>query len=264
MTTQQRDEVDLMEFGFTPLQSKIYAALLKIGPTQAGKLCAFTEIVRPEVYRILRELASRDLVQRTPGAPSTYSATPPELALSLILSRFKEKLQGLEKKKTGLLRSFQTYPRNKLEIVEGRFNAIMGADNVVVRARELVSEVREEYAAIMSKYALKRADEDGVTKAIFAAKRRKAQVRIISEIDESNSLVADRLAKKIEIRRSDEVLFYLDIFDKKQILFGPAITDVEATGSARRDIDLWTNNSRFVAGMYALFEHLWRASTEYE
>jgi hypothetical protein len=63
---------------------------------------------------------------------------------------------------------------------------------------------------------------------------------------------------------SNGLLFYLDIFDRKEMLFGPAITDAELSNAVGRDTDLWTNNLQFVGGMHALFEHLWDASAKYE
>lgn len=257
------EQADLVQFGLTRLQSKIYLALLRVGPSRSGQLSSYTGVVRPEVHRVLRELAVKGLVQRKPGSPSTYSPTSPERGLSLIIERYKEKLHELETKKTALVSMLGTYPESYTDFPSGGFGVIMGADNVVARATRMILGARQEYVAIMSKYALRRANEDNVTDAVLSARKRNVRVRIISEIDESNSSVANALSKYISLRQINDVLVYLDIFDGKEMLFGPAITDVEVTHSSRRDVDLWTDNSRFVAGMRALFEHVWETSTKY-
>jgi sugar-specific transcriptional regulator TrmB len=259
----QRQESDLIEFGFTALQSRVYLALLRLGRARAELLARVTGIVRPEIYRILRELSVKGLVQRTPGAPSTYCATPPDRGLSLVISRYRKQLVDLERKKASLVKIFKAYPFDQNSVSEGGFSLIVGADNVVFRAKQMISEAKYEYAAIMSKYALKRAREDGVSRVLASGKKRNLQIRIISEIDETNSAIADNLSKYVELRRSNGLLFYLDIFDRKEMLFGPAITDAELSDTVRRDTDLWTNNRQFVGGMYALFEHLWDASAKY-
>lgn len=264
-TMSEKQEADLIEFGFTALQSRVYLALLRLGSARAELLARVTGIVRPEIYRILHELAAKGLVHRTAGAPSTYSATPPDQGLSLVIGRYKKRLVDLERKKASLIKIFKAYPFDQNSIAEGGFCLVVGADNVGFRARQMISEAKFEYAAIMSKDALKRAREDGVTRILASAKKKRdLQIRIISEIDKSNSAIADGLSKYVELRRSNGLLFYLDIFDRKEMLFGPAITDAELSNTVRRDIDLWTDNLQFVGGMYALFEHLWDASTKYE
>lgn len=262
-TTTEKEQVDLIEFGFTALQSRVYLALLRLGNARAGNLSSVTGIVRPEVYRILRELSSQSLVQRTPGAPSTYTATSPDRGLSLLIDRHRRRLVDLERKKASLVKVLESFPRNEDGNIEGRFRVIVGADNVVSNAKQMISDAKHEYAAIMSKYALKRARKDDVTRVLSSAHRRNLRIRMISEIDESNSAIADSISKFVELRRSNELLFYVDIFDKKEMLFGPAITDAELNNTVRKDIDLWTDNPRFVEGMYALFERLWDASKKY-
>ena len=221
-------------------------------------------MVRPEVHRVLRELAAKGLVQRMAGSPTTYTPMSPDHALSLIVDQYKGKLHELERMKAALVRTLEVYPAPYTNLPKGGFGVIMGADNVVARARRMILGARKEYVAIMSKDALRRADEDNVTDAVLAARRRKVEVRIISEIDGSNSKVAMSLSKHVPLRQTKDVLVYLDIFDGKEMLFGPAITDMEVTDSSRRDVDLWTDNARFVAGMRALFEHVWETSTKYK
>jgi sugar-specific transcriptional regulator TrmB len=257
-------EADLMEFGLTVLQSKAYLTLLRLGSMRAGQLSSATGIVRPEIYRILRELSSQGLVQRTPGVPSIYAAASPEKGLSLIIDRQRRRLSELERKKAALVKAFARHPHDGEGVIDGRFGVIMGADNVVSKAKQMIADTKYEYAAIMSEYALKRAREDGVTRVLASAHKRDVRIRIISEIDESNSPIANNIAKYVELRRSSALLFYVDIFDEKEMLFGPAITDAELGDTVRKDIDFWTNNPQFVRGMQALFEHLWDASSKYE
>jgi hypothetical protein len=76
-------------------------------------------------------------------------------------------------------------------------------------------------------------------------------------------LSAKALSKHVDLKESHEILFYIDIFDRKEILFGPAITDEELSNYPRGEVDLYTNNPRFVSGMCALFERLWDASARF-
>ena len=156
-------EADLVEFGLTALQSRIYLTLWKLGSARAGQLSSAAGVVRPEVYRVLRELSFQGLVQRTPGTPSIYGAIAPQEGLSLLIDRQQRRLAELRRKKTSLVKILRLHPHDG-SIVEGRLSVITGADNVLAKAKQMIADSKYEYAAIMSKYALKRAKDDDVTR----------------------------------------------------------------------------------------------------
>jgi len=255
-----RELAGLVELGLTFLQAKVYIALLRRGTSKAVQLCSATELARPEVYRILRELSVKDLARRNLSSPATYTATQPEEALSSLVRQGRERLGKMELEKSRLVRSLSSLAAQPANVSDFRLTLIEGAANVARLERQLITEAKEEYVAIMSKYGL---DRDTVD-AIMSAKKRDLTVRVITEIDHSNIKFASRLSRHIEVRRSEEVLFYINIFDKEQMLFGPAFnpTDKQQRNN-RRELDLWTSNPRFVNGMYAMFEKLWKNSAKY-
>jgi hypothetical protein len=58
------------------------------------------------------------------------------------------------------------------------------------------------------------------------------------------------------------IMFYMDIVDRNQAVFGPAFPAGEQEMEQRQE-DLWTNNLKFVQGMHAMFEGLWKVSTNH-
>jgi len=254
----------LIDFGLTTLQSRVYLALLQLGTSRASRISSTIGIVRPEVYRILRELLSHGLVQRNPCSPSTFTATAPDRALSLLLNKSASRLSALEQKKADVIRSLSSYTENLGDDSEERFSLMTGGGNLIVKARQMIADAKHDYVSVMTKYGLKRIRETGIANAIVAAKRRKVRFKVISEIDSSNFKSADFLRRHVEIRHNSNLLFYLGIADKKELVLGPAVTDEEASERNSRELDLWTNNGRFIQGMYALFEKIWDASPKYE
>ena len=250
----------LVQIGLTFLQAKVYLALFRRGTSRATQLCTATELARPEVYRILRELSAKDLVRRNLSSPTTYTATAPERALSSLVQQARDRLAKMELERVRLTKSLSSLASQSPSISDYRLSLIEGGENVARLERQLIAEAQEEYVAVMSKHGL---DHD-TTRAIISANRRKVSVRMIAEIDSSNSRFANRLSRHIEIRRSPDVLFYVDIFDKKQMLFGPAFVPIDKQQrNIRRELDLWTSNPRFIDGMYAMFGKLWEASAKY-
>jgi sugar-specific transcriptional regulator TrmB len=216
------------------------------------------------VYRILRELSSHGLVQRNPCSPSTFTATAPDRAVSLLLNRSASRLSVLEQRKAEVISSLSSYTYNAGVDTEERFSLMTGGQNLIVKARQMIADTKQDYVSVMSKYGLKRIKETGIANAIVGARRRKVRFRVISEIDASNFKSADLLRRHVEVRRNSGLLFYLGIADKKELVLGPAVTDEEASERNSRELDLWTNNERFIEGMYAMFERIWEASPKYE
>jgi len=264
-TTMFDQEVtDLMGFGLTSLQARVYAALLGEGAVKAGRLCSMVGIIRPEVYRVLRELSVKGLVQRDLGTPSRYTAVHPNQALSLLLNREIEKLGSLQKKKAALVDSL-TSRGSRANQESEHFSVITGWGNFILTLVRMIESAKSDYAGIISRDGLKRARDVNVAPALIAAKKRGVRVRMISEIDETNMHVAKYLSRHIQLHRSKDLLFYIDIVDKTELVLGPSVTDIEATTQRIwRESDLWTNNQKFVNGMYAMFERFWLATRKFD
>lgn len=257
----EKDSPSLVDFGLTSLQSRVYIALLRIGTCKPSRISSLIGIVRPESYRVLRELGTKGLVRRNPGLPSTYTAIPPNQAVPLMLDRFRQRLAALEQKQSAVINNLRasTPIEDKLD---QRFSLVTGGGNLVLKIRRMIMEAKYDYVGIMSKYGLGRAKDSGVASAIRTTTERNVPIRLITEIDDSNMDNANLLSRYIELRRSRDVMLHINIVDKKEMVFGPALTDEEASERIRREA-LWTNNPMFIRGMYTLFEKLWKASPKY-
>jgi hypothetical protein len=128
----------------------------------------------------------------------------------------------------------------------------------------MMKGVKIEYVSIMSRHGLRMIEEDGALRPLISMAKRNVRVRLISEIDEQNNHIAEYLSRHIEFRRGDQIQLYLAICDKREMIFGPAITVLERNNSYERLSDLWTNNRQFIEGMHALFEYVWNKSQPYE
>lgn len=254
----------LVDFGLTVLQARVYIELLARGESPAGRLSLAIGIIRPEAYRLLRELSVKGLVQKNLGSPATYTAVPPREALTLLAEKHRAKLVELSRKKNALLQSLTRLSDETIVSKQG-VSLIKGGGNLIIRTREMITRGRHDYVAIRSRFGLARMRDNGIADAMIAARKRKMTVRLISEIDSRNIEVANYVSRYVEMRRSKGLLFYMDIVDGREMVFGPAfpLSDEEAKRLDTRELDLWTTNLNFVRGMYAMFERLWGACPRY-
>jgi len=132
---------------------------------------------------------------------------------------------------------------------------------MIYKGSQMILNAKSDYIGIISKYGLGRVRKDGTGSALLRAKRRGVKVRLISEVDNGNAHNANFLSRHIALRKTVGLTFYLDVIDRKEMVIGPAITDEEAVERSKREADLWTNNSKFIQGMYGFFEKLWLIST---
>jgi sugar-specific transcriptional regulator TrmB len=258
-----QDFEDLVDFGLTVLQARTYLTLLKLGNARASQVSSIIGTVRPETYRVLRELSAKGLIERSPGTPLTFSALPPKLAIPLLLTHFRNRFRELDRKHRSLIESLRTQASDS-EIFHDRVSLTFATtDNHQQKTILMIKQVRGDYVAIISKSDLRLMSGEGLLgkdylQAIIRAKRRGVRIRIITEVDESNLKCSRSLSRHVELRKLRDVLPSMHIFDKREMIFGPASTDKEiGPEKSTRNADLWTNNTRFIEGMYAMFEKLW-------
>ncbi|HXX73130.1 MAG TPA: helix-turn-helix domain-containing protein [Candidatus Acidoferrales bacterium] len=258
------DEVlmGLKDAGLSTLQARVYIALLRLGTTHVGELCSVSEVARPEVYRILHELIEKDLVNRNLTSPMTYTAVEPERVVSMLIGKVKQTLESMEGKKQHLVSALQSLSHQPDHSFH-QLSLAGGSEDVNRMEAQFLDQTNKEYAAIASKHGLEFLDKPRV-QAIISAKKRKVRLRILTEVIPSNVKTANYLSKFVEVRQSQGLMFYMNIYDRARVLFGPAFVPSDYRAhSDRKELDIWTCNPRFVEGMCAMFESLWRVSRKF-
>jgi len=86
--------VDLTPFGFTPTESQVYGALLRLGPSTGYAVAHATRVARANTYGALEGLAGRAAAVRLPGRPARYRAVDPR---ALIAQLAAEQGQALDR-----------------------------------------------------------------------------------------------------------------------------------------------------------------------
>jgi sugar-specific transcriptional regulator TrmB len=97
MFSEQVNDV-LNELGLSPLQAKVYSALIQLQDPTATAVSKLSKVARQEVYRITEELEVIGIVQRTLSTPVRFQATPLNEAMSLLMERRIKTTSSLMKK----------------------------------------------------------------------------------------------------------------------------------------------------------------------
>lgn len=253
----------LMDFGFTLLQAKVYLAVLSLGMTTAASVSTTIGIFRSEGYRILRELSSKGLVERHLTSPTTFTAIPPHDCLSLLIKQSKAKVDKLEQQRDILDKSLSAVTPVYDDLSPHRLSVIEGNVNSIEKFKQMMKEARVDHVGTVAKFGFGEMLRDGSARAIVEARKRKVKIRLIAEIDTSNIKTAKYLSRYCEIHQSRGILLYIDIVDKRQMLFGPGLIARDQEVRDRTELDLWTTIPRFIQAMYSMFETLWASSPKF-
>lgn len=87
--------MDLVRFGFTPTEAKVYLALLPISPATGYAVAQSAKLARANTYDALEGLASRGAVTRLPGRPVRYAASDPGALVGRLRREYSSDLDSL-------------------------------------------------------------------------------------------------------------------------------------------------------------------------
>jgi len=91
----------LKNFGLTEKEAEIYIILAKHGILTGGQISKLTKMQRPHVYRILKSLKKKRVVDSTLEAPTRFSSVPFEKILDENIKIKQEEAIILEETKKG-------------------------------------------------------------------------------------------------------------------------------------------------------------------
>ena len=87
----------LVKLGLTSYEAKAYLTLILRDSFTAAQVARQSGLPRQRIYDVLGSLVQKGLAASRPGNVVKYAATPPELAIDLLLTAHREQLQLMER-----------------------------------------------------------------------------------------------------------------------------------------------------------------------
>lgn len=134
-----RTQLDLTPFGFTPTESQVYAALLKLGPSTGYAVAHAARVARANTYGALEGLVGRTAAIRLPGRPAKYRAADPQ---ALIAQLAAEQGEALDRLSAGLSAASAS--------VEPETRTVVGARAVGNLILQLVARAERQAAGVLA------------------------------------------------------------------------------------------------------------------
>jgi sugar-specific transcriptional regulator TrmB len=264
----------LKNFGLTEKEAEVYIFLAKHGVLKGGEIARQIKKDKAQVFRILKSLQNKGLVESTLEVPTRFTAVPFETVLDFFVKAKRDEAALIESSKRDLLSDWKNISKTRLELSLEKFVVIDGASKIYPRISQMIKETRNQLSAVATVPSLVRANQFGLLDVAFNRPlKSKIQFRFLTELSEQNLNAMKALLEKtskagfnfkgrnpdLGLRLSPRMV----IRDDEEIIF--FITPRTSMPTAEQDdVCLWTNCKTLVQAFAAVFEDLWSKSTNIE
>jgi sugar-specific transcriptional regulator TrmB len=257
----------LKDLGLSNSQSRVYIALLKLGPeSKATSTSKFSKVPRQDIYRVLEELVQIGLVEKLISRPAKYCAISPEKAISNLLEKKKHAFLKLEKDADSLSAKLRENLGNSLQPSKKEtFTLITERESVFCKVLELIGASRKKISIVVpwseTKLSLNLALE-----ALTDACNRGVDVNWLSNEPKGTHQIPEGLRKliknpkfKFRIGFSDPPIIKLGIYDTNETRIAVFHDD-----SSKLSPTLISDNSAILAMAENYFENYWKNGKDIE
>lgn len=255
---------NLCKFGLTPLQGRLYVSLVRSGPSQARTLASTLNVNRVDVYRILRGLRKRGLVEVELTEPSMFAATPPRKALDLLLKQTEKRVSELKDMVPSLSQWLDSIANTTVwnngvdsEFGMTHFRLKYGSQYLDTLST-MIRNSRSELCKIWSSPGLKLHSREGILDEFATSASRGVRVRGVVEVNTDIAKEISSISRYAELRYNSDLSSALryTISDSREVFVSG--TSVPLIGKDL--VGFWTDNISVVSGFVQDFERLWKDS----
>jgi sugar-specific transcriptional regulator TrmB len=260
MAIEERDIAALRRLGLTEYESRIYLALIKMGPLKASEVSFFGQVPRTKSYGAMKELEQKGLVRVTPGKPETYAPRSPNEVLLPLVSKLNSDVRESEEVVQSLSVAFESSKFVKRDVPResSEFWQIDGRQNVFNKMNQILSDAIKTINYCTSAVGLIRAYK-AHAEILEKAKKRGAIVRVLAPLSSENTGVANEVAEFVSFKNLDKpfVENFVIVDARDLVVIEPKPEDLRTDRGS--DSAIWTRNRLMVELHEQLFDRVWNA-----
>ena len=252
----------------TEKEAEVYIFIAKHDVRKGSEIAQLLRKDKAQVFRILRRLQAKGFVEATLDVPSRFTVVPFENIIDSLVTETQDEVNTIKRAKKDLLCYLSK--KSQTETLE-KFVVIKGNKRIYSKISKMIQDTKHQLSIATTIPGLKGADHFGVFDVAFNhPMRSQIQYRVLTELSKQNlnafKAIVRRMPKtgfNFKARNPD---LALNLFprmvmrDNEETLFFTTRTDT----TERYDVCLWTNCRSLVQAFGAIFEELWRNSTDTE
>jgi sugar-specific transcriptional regulator TrmB len=266
-------ESTLRDFGLTEKEVEVYIFLGKRGALKGGDITRQLRMHKGQVYRTLKSLQKKGLVEATLEYPARFTAVPFEKLIDSFIKSKQEEVALIEEKKEDLLSDWNRISQTELDSSLEKFSVIEGNKKIFHKISQMVKESKSQVLMALTVSDLFRAEQFGVFDYVQGHPiRLQIDFRVLTQLSKQNLKAAKILKPKmkpINVFRGINPDLGLPPFsrmvirDKEEIIL--FISDkVNQYSKEGKEVCLCTNCKSIIQAFSGVFEELWQDSTDIE
>lgn len=140
----------LQKLGLTELQAKVYLALATIENLRVDEIAKQSKVHRPDIYRLVKILEEKGLVERVIANPVRYRALPRDKAFDFLLQKRSKESADLFIKTRKISRNFKV-KTNQLPVLNIPTIVVIPRSRVVERIESAIDNAIANIDLILSR-----------------------------------------------------------------------------------------------------------------
>ena len=252
--TLEKIRNELINFGLTKSQAKVFIYLGKYGSKTASEIAKALQLPRTETYHLVNSLQSIGLVLAELAHPTKYTAKKMKEAISTLVKQEQERIDTLATKEASLSEMWEQIPYFAVETDESKsekMQLLHGNGPITNKIQEMIESCSDEFKIFGSLSDINRFYHSDVFDSI---EQSNAELKlIISPIDKSPEFLSEINSKKIHTVLSDSNKKCFVINDKKEVLLFMR----NANHPTRQTFAWWSDSETLIDMMSSLFDLSW-------
>ncbi len=264
-TVAQEKEQTLKLLGFSPIQARVYLTLVKSGRLSAKTLAKYSNVARPDIYRIMNNFQKLGIAQKIITNPVMFEATPIKHSLSTLMEHKVKEVKQTQKKTKILIMELQQkqYLNTNFPETQNNLFLIPATKAALEKRKELIQKAQFKIDVISSWQHYKYLLNSNFNEQTKIAIKRNVKYRIILETPKKARLPCEHHEALKILEKNNSTLRYtlaepsaiMSLYDNREMLLmmspneGPFVSPV-----------LWSNNDSIVSIGNSYFDSLWKTA----
>ena len=262
----------LQTIGLSKREIQVYMFLARSGVQSTSIVAKRLKMERVQAYRTFKKLLEKGFIEATLERPTRFTIVPFETLLETFINTKKSEIANFNEQKTHLLASWKSISAPESEYPIAKFSVITGKKKIHSKMLNMISESERDVLLLTTRLGLIQEDIAGIFDAIIQPpQKRKVQFKVLTDIEQENLKVAERLNKRFLTERKNITCRHINlssgffprflIKDKEQvILYAPSGDDQSLLNL--EDEGLWINDKMFISVLEAFFDQMWQSAVD--
>ena len=246
---------ELLKFGLTQNQAKVYIYLGKFGPKTAPDVFKALGLPRTETYYIINTLQNKGIVTAELSSPTRYTALTIEKTISILIDAEKEKINSLTKQQDEISELWNAVPAVAIDTNDDekeKLQMLQGNPQIFSKISNLVNTAREEILILGSLKDLSKFYHSNIFDTLPNSI---LNVKIIFSPAHTLPDFVDKIDKRrmrlMPTSKADNQCFVIK--DNREILMFLR----NATHPSNDIFAVWSDSKPLIDAMHNLFEYSW-------